>query len=205
MTIHERTEPTTLKLSIRDDDQVIAEDDVVFESSGTQVIRLAVDDIRVNNNFRFVAEGLAGLVFRNETTLNVESKNCSLFIQADKSIYKPSDTIRVRILVLGFDLRPHQLDDDAILRVSVTVNMRVWSNLARSVGRTPTTFPNGVQFYYYAGCGQKSYKAVESCAAEHGRFRGRAAAIRCTGVGRMDNYCRTGRRGESVYDCERIP
>lgn len=123
VSIHDFTEPTTLKLSIQDDDEIIAEDDVVFMSSGTEVIRLAVGDISVNNNFRFVAEGLAGLVFRNETTLNVESKNCSIFIQTDKSIYKPSDTIRLRILVLDFDLRPYQLDDDGFLKIAISVNI----------------------------------------------------------------------------------
>lgn len=120
--IHDRTEPTTLKLSIQDDEEIIAEDDVVFVSNGTEVIQLAIGDIDVNNNLRFVAEGLTGFVFHNETTLNVESKNCSIFIQTDKSVYKPSDTILIRVLVLDFNLRPYRFDDDGFLKVSISVN-----------------------------------------------------------------------------------
>lgn len=122
MTIHDRSEPTTLKLSIENDAEVIAENEVTFMSSGTEVLQLAVDDISVNNNFRFVAEGMAGLIFKNDSTLNVESKNCSIFIQTDKSIYKPNEMIRLRILALDFNLKPYPLEEDEYLKISITVS-----------------------------------------------------------------------------------
>lgn len=122
VSIHERLEPTTLKLSIEDDDEIIADDEITFMSTGTEIRQLEIDDISVNHNFRFVAKGTAGLIFKDESILNVESKNCSIFIQTDKSIYKPSETIRIRILVLDFDFKPHQLDEAEYLKVSITVN-----------------------------------------------------------------------------------
>lgn len=124
VSVHDRFEPTTLKLSIEDDDETIAEDEITFMASGTEILQLAIDDISVNNNIRFVVNGTAGLIFDEESILNVESKNCSIFIQTDKSIYKPSETIHIRVLVLDFDLKPYQLDDSEYLKVSITVNIQ---------------------------------------------------------------------------------
>lgn len=122
MTIHDRDEPTTLKLSIENDEESIAENEVTFMSSGTEVLQLAIDDMNVNNNWRFVAEGMAGLIFKNDSILNVESKNCSIFIQTDKSIYKPNEIIRFRILVLDFNFKPYALEEAEYLKISITVN-----------------------------------------------------------------------------------
>lgn len=122
VTIHDRSAPTTLKLTIENDDEIIAENEVTLMSSGTEVLQLAVDDISVNNNFRFVAEGVAGLIFKNDSTLNVESKNCSIFIQTAKSIYKPNEIIRFRILVLDFNFKPYALEEAEYLKISITVN-----------------------------------------------------------------------------------
>lgn len=127
VSIHDRLEPTTLKLSIEDDDEIIAEDEITFMSSGTELLQLEIDDISVNKNFRFVAKGTAGLIFEDESVLNVESKNCSIFIQTDKAIYKPSETIRIRVLVLDFDLKPHALGEPDYLKVSITVNIHTYT------------------------------------------------------------------------------
>lgn len=111
-----------MKLSIEDDDETIAEEEITFLSSGTKIVTLELDDdLDVNSNFRFIAQGISGFIFKNESILNVESKNCSLFIQTDKSIYKPSDTIKIRVLVLDFNLKPFHLDDDKNLLIYITV------------------------------------------------------------------------------------
>lgn len=68
-----------------------------------------------------MAEGILGTIFKKSSLLNVESKNCSLFIQSDKGIYKPGESIKFRVLVLDFNLKPVDLNDSN-LKVFITVN-----------------------------------------------------------------------------------
>lgn len=124
MTVHNRSESTTIRLSIIDEDEAnetISTKDVTLLANETKQIALPVEDLIVNNNYHFVAEGLSGITFRNSSLLNVESKNCSLFIQTDKAIYKPGEAIQFRILVLDYLLKPVTLED-SILKVIITVN-----------------------------------------------------------------------------------
>lgn len=107
-------------MSIEDDDDTIINKEITLSADETKLVVLPVEELTVNNNFRFTTEGVAGIIFKNFTLLNVESKNCSIFIQTDKAIYKPGESIKFRILVLDFNLKPIELDDD-VLTVFVTV------------------------------------------------------------------------------------
>lgn len=120
VSIHNQTEPVTIKLSIEDEDDVISTKEITLSSDETRLVELPVEDLAVNNIFKFTAEGVAGMIFKNFTILNVESKNCSVFIQSDKAIYKPGETIKFRILVLDFNLKPYELEDIE-LKVFITV------------------------------------------------------------------------------------
>lgn len=121
VSIHNQTEPVTIKLSIEDDDDTIIAKEVTLLSDETKLVIMPLDDLIVNNNFKFTAEGISGIIFKNLTLLNVESKNCSIFIQTDKAIYKPGESIKFRILVLDFNLKPIDLEDTN-LKVFITVN-----------------------------------------------------------------------------------
>lgn len=124
VSIHNQTEPVTMKLSIEDDDDKIITKEITVLSGETKLVDLPVEDLTVNNNFKFTAEGVSGIIFKNLTLLNVESKNCSIFIQTDKAIYKPGESIKFRILVLDFKLKPVILED-INLKVFITVNILV--------------------------------------------------------------------------------
>lgn len=86
----------------------------------TRLAVINLDAFAVNGNYKFAAEGVSGLVFKNATSVHVESKNCSLFIQSDKAIYKPGDVIKFRVLVLNFRLQPVELERGQ-LKVWITV------------------------------------------------------------------------------------
>lgn len=53
------------------------------------------------------AQGLSGLIFENITSLDFNGKSFSVLVQSDKAIYKPSDTIRFRVLILDANTRPY--------------------------------------------------------------------------------------------------
>lgn len=120
--MHDELEPVTVDLSIQD------ENDAKFKirhewelrTNQTNVVKLRIDNLDVSHSYKFVAEGVKGLIFKNETGLRIESKNVSLFIQTDKAIYKPAETIKFRVLVLDSLLRPITLKKDSLLDVFIT-------------------------------------------------------------------------------------
>ncbi|XP_013387199.1 CD109 antigen-like [Lingula anatina] len=57
-------------------------------------------------NFKLKVEGRGGVQFKNETWLSMSQKSLSAFIQTDKAIYKPGQTVRFRAFATGPDLKP---------------------------------------------------------------------------------------------------
>lgn len=122
VSIHNQTEPVAIRLRIEDEEEVISTKDVDIVQNETKLVVLPIQEISVNGYIKFVAEGISGISFMNSTLLNVESKNYSLFISTDKAIYKPGEIIKFRVLVLDFDLKPVELDDER-LKVFLMVNV----------------------------------------------------------------------------------
>lgn len=110
VTVHNQTEPVRIKLSVTDDKNYEKSTEVSVSNNQTRLAIIRLDAFAVNSNYEFVAEGVSGLVFKNSTSLNVESKNCSIFIQTDKGIYKPGEAIKFRVLILNFRLQPVELE-----------------------------------------------------------------------------------------------
>ena len=121
ITLHDQVEPAKVKISIVDDKKYTKESEITVQPNKTELLSLHLDDLTVNNHFKLVAEGLSGLVFKNESALNVESKNVSIFIQTDKAIYKPGETIRFRVLVLDSQLRPAAVKKSGL---NIYINVR---------------------------------------------------------------------------------
>lgn len=120
VSVHNQTEPVTIRLSVEDGDQLHKSTEVTLTKNETRLATIRLDGLSVNKNHRLVAEGLSGLIFKNTSSLNVESKNCSIFIQTDKGIYKPGEKIRFRVLVLNFNLQPVSVKPND-LKVYITV------------------------------------------------------------------------------------
>lgn len=56
--------------------------------------------------YKLKAEGVSGIMFKNESNIDFHAKSFSVLIQTDKSIYKPGDTVRFRVLVLDPNMKP---------------------------------------------------------------------------------------------------
>lgn len=120
-------EPLTVQLSIEaetinnsNDSNYKTERTITIAPNQTEVVTLSINDLDVTKKYKLVAEGLSGIVFKEEYNLNVELKNVSIFVQTDKAIYKPGETIKFRILVLDSELRPVQLVPEKPLSIYLT-------------------------------------------------------------------------------------
>lgn len=118
ITLHNYVEPVTVRVAIEDGIQYNNEKNVTISSNKTELVTLRIDDLE-NRGYRFVAEGLSGMNFTEKNNLKIESKEVSLFIQTDKAIYKPGETIKFRVLIVDYKLRPVQLTPDKLLHVNI--------------------------------------------------------------------------------------
>lgn len=77
----------------------------------------ALDD---DANYKLIATGTNGVEFRNETTLTVQTKRESVFIQSDKAMYKPGDKVQFRVVVVDKNLNPATIGN---MDIFVTVKL----------------------------------------------------------------------------------
>lgn len=104
VSLHEAT--TKCKIRIGFKDNVIQSVEHVMNPYETHVILFATENITPNKEYILVAEGLNGIKFKHETKLHFNAKSVMTFIQTDKTIYKPGDTVRYRIIAMGVDTKP---------------------------------------------------------------------------------------------------
>lgn len=118
--IHNSPHPVTVRLSVEDGSMVISTETIETSAQNVKIVALPIGELNATQGYKFVAEGISGIIFKNETTLQVEKKQLSIFIQTDKAIYKPSDKIKFRVLVLDSELKPVLLTSDNLLNIYLT-------------------------------------------------------------------------------------
>lgn len=119
VTLHEHTTPCDIKVSIESDSSYRDSREVSIQPYTSQMVEFHTGDL-LPGQYKIVAEGLSGIVFRNETTINMLAKNASVLIQTDKAIYKPGDLIRFRVLVLDQNMKP--LSNYGGINIFITVS-----------------------------------------------------------------------------------
>lgn len=87
------------------------ERNVIVKPNTTELLTIPIGDLELERVYKLVAKGLSGINFEHEAKLNIQSKKVAILIQTDKAIYKPSDCVRFRVLVLDSELRPASIND----------------------------------------------------------------------------------------------
>uniref|UniRef100_A0A6B2E4V8 CD109 antigen n=1 Tax=Phlebotomus kandelakii TaxID=1109342 RepID=A0A6B2E4V8_9DIPT len=81
--------------------------DVTLEPDTSKVVEIDIGKVEPGE-YNLTAEGLSGLFFKNYTQISANTKTFSTYIQTDKAVYKPGDTVRFRVLLLDANLKPVQ-------------------------------------------------------------------------------------------------
>ncbi|GAB0100916.1 Alpha-macroglobulin, receptor-binding [Sergentomyia squamirostris] len=84
--------------------------DVTLEPDTSKLVEIDVGSV-APGEYNLTAEGLSGLIFKNASSISANTKSFSSYIQTDKAVYKPGDTIRYRVLILDANLKPVQPKD----------------------------------------------------------------------------------------------
>lgn len=58
------------------------------------------------------------ILFSNSTRLSFETKRMTVFIQTDKSLYKPKQEVKFRIITLLADFKPYETSLNILIKVS---------------------------------------------------------------------------------------
>lgn len=106
--------------------------DVMINPNSTNIVTLRINDLDATKRHNLIARGLSGINLTEISDLEIVSKNVSIFIQTDKAIYKPTEWIKFRILVLDNELKPIDFPSYTQLNILLTdaANNRIkqWFN-----------------------------------------------------------------------------
>ncbi|PKK33140.1 CD109 molecule, partial [Columba livia] len=109
----------TVRGDVIRDNQTILSKEMVFEkdSFGTLVLP-ALPLNSASGNYELLVEGHADgwRIFSNRTSLMYMSKSISVFIQTDKSMYKPGQDVMFRVVTVYPDLKPYKASLNIYIR-----------------------------------------------------------------------------------------
>lgn len=120
----ESGEPVEVTVAVeneQDESAFRVEKNVTLELNRTVPVVLPIGDVSPDECYKFVVRGDKGLKIDSEASLDVQTKKVAIFIQTDKSIYKPSDIVKFRVLVLNEHLKPATLKENNGLNIHIMV------------------------------------------------------------------------------------
>ncbi|XP_046542511.1 LOW QUALITY PROTEIN: CD109 antigen-like [Haliotis rubra] len=99
------TSRVNVKATIVKGRQSVASASAIVRQDQPQGITLKVPRNLKNGTYKLTVVGNGGLTFKNETTLSYSRKGMSIFIQTDKAMYKPGQTVNFRAFALFPDMK----------------------------------------------------------------------------------------------------
>ncbi|KAJ6633451.1 CD109 antigen [Pseudolycoriella hygida] len=102
------TFPTTISLTIKNDKKFSTTQSVRLNARSNKVVDFSLGSLEAGE-YKFIATGQKQLTFVNETTLTLQAKTKSVFIQTDKAMYKPGNKVQFRVIVVDKNLNPAKI------------------------------------------------------------------------------------------------
>ncbi|NXT27832.1 CD109 protein, partial [Syrrhaptes paradoxus] len=112
-------EQVTVRGEVIRDNETILSREMVFEKDSFGTLVLPVLPLNsASGNYELVVEGHADgrRIFSNRTSLMYLSKSISVFIQTDKSMYKPGQDVMFRVVTVYPDLKPYKAPVNIYIR-----------------------------------------------------------------------------------------
>ncbi|GJQ86520.1 hypothetical protein Trydic_g10420 [Trypoxylus dichotomus] len=80
-------------------------DKLVVQPYATNVAKLEIGDLQ-SGNYKLRVTGEGGVDFQSQTDLIYAKRSYTVFIQTDKAVYKPGNTVLFRAIILNSNLKP---------------------------------------------------------------------------------------------------
>ncbi|XP_037809420.1 CD109 antigen-like [Lucilia sericata] len=143
--------------------------DVNLEPYESKLLEFMPEKI-TSGDYKLTAEGLSGLIFRNESRLNnIIGYGPKIYIQTDKAIYKPEDVVRFRVLILDEHTRPLDIKDPVNVEITDSAGNRV--KLYENITLTYGVYTGKFQLSKYPALGTWNIKVVLGGRYEYSDFK----------------------------------
>lgn len=112
--LHDSNESVTIRVSIQSEtieSEYFLSKNVTLAPFTSRTLHFETGPMTpLESTYILVAEGLSGLIFRNESTLWLNEKAVSIHVQTDRPEYAMGDKLRFRVLLLDVDAKPVTVD-----------------------------------------------------------------------------------------------
>ncbi|XP_052795659.1 CD109 antigen-like isoform X2 [Mya arenaria] len=83
----------------------LSSETVILSDTNSQTILLPIPETLQEGRYQLRIRGTGGLQFDNTTSLEYDAKSLSIFVQTNKAIYKPGQTVHFRVFGVTSELR----------------------------------------------------------------------------------------------------
>lgn len=84
-------------------------------------LQIPLDPSTTSYTLAVIGCGENSLTFSRRIQVKMQTKSSSIFIQTDKATYKRGERVRIQVISVNHDLRPHKGDVDLIIKVCLIV------------------------------------------------------------------------------------
>ncbi|XP_059143998.1 CD109 antigen-like [Physella acuta] len=116
------------------EDTLVASAEKVFKSGFPGMINIKLPADLPNSGYMLKVVGSGGLVFYESESLSYNSKEASLFIQLNKAIFKPSDTVKFRVFGVYSDLQSYKGTMDISIFDAQNNKIKQWVKVTAEEG-----------------------------------------------------------------------
>ncbi|XP_073826198.1 thioester-containing protein 1 allele S1-like [Musca autumnalis] len=110
VTLHDAPEPAKIRLRLEGPSYYMEGNTYIQPFESTVVIFLPRK--LVKGEHKFIAEGISGIRFRNESRLIAYPEaGPNIYIQTDKAVFKPGDEVQFRVLILDEHTKPLKISE----------------------------------------------------------------------------------------------
>ncbi|XP_073529634.1 CD109 antigen-like [Phyllobates terribilis] len=95
---------------------------------------IPADPLTTSYTLAVIGCGDNTLAFSQRIQVKMQMKNTSIFIQTDKARYKPGESVRIRVISVDHDLRPHKGDVDIIIKDPQSNIVQQWLQMKTVLG-----------------------------------------------------------------------
>lgn len=94
---------------------------LVLISTFSSPLQILGADLISQSNYTLAVSGFIGenMVFSNTTVMEFMPKISSTFIQTDKSVYKPGQAVKIRVVSVHLDGKPSRSNVNIVIKVGV--------------------------------------------------------------------------------------
>ncbi|KAM4694312.1 CD109 antigen-like [Discoglossus pictus] len=132
----------TVTAEILDNSNKLVTATSVFQKDTIGILTVPAVSLNSSSQLELVVNGSAQntLLFSERTKVRLEQINFTVFVQTDKEVYKTGQVVKIRVISVGRDLKPHNGNVDLFITDPQNTIIQQWLKLPTDMGVASTEF-----------------------------------------------------------------